>query len=171
MLAPPRIHGVSRLSRYATGPELMRPPSGSLERSWLRMQPPRQAKKACKKFWCPNPPNRGTATRREEGRILQGKTCVCRAMQKQGSIVHSLRDFWRATASCAWRMWCGLSSSHISGGHWNQARASNERRRAVPRRGHGTQFLTQQRHAGPSAKCRGVSTQCLSPTVVYNRRA
>ena len=70
----------------------MRPPSGSLERSWLRMQPPRQAKKACKKFWCPNPPNRGTATSREEGRILQGKTCVCRAMQKQGSIVHSLRE-------------------------------------------------------------------------------
>ena len=56
------------------------------------MQPPRQAKKACKKFWCPNPPNRGTATRREEGHILQGKTCVCRATQKQGSIVHSLRE-------------------------------------------------------------------------------
>ena len=56
------------------------------------MQPPRQAKKACKKFWCPNPPDRGTATRREEGCILQGKTCVCRAMQKQGSIVHSLRE-------------------------------------------------------------------------------
>ena len=50
----------------------------------------KKMQKACKKLWCPNPPNRGTATRRQEGRILQGKTCDCRARQKQGSIVHSL---------------------------------------------------------------------------------
>ena len=55
-------------------------------------------------------------------------------------------------------MWDGLSSSHISGGHWNQALTSNERHRAVPRRGHGAQFLTQHRHAGPSANSGSVDT-------------
>ena len=43
-------------------------------------------------------------------------------------------------------------------GHWNQALTSNERHRAVPRRGHGAQFLTQHRHAGPSANSGSVDT-------------
>ena len=138
-------------------PELMRPPSGSLERSWLRMQPPRQAKKACKKFWCPNPPNRGTATRREEGRILQGKTCVCRAMQKQGSIVHSLRELANCSklrkASVGWAEF----KPHLRG---SLEPSPNQQRTAscCPRRGHGAQFLTQHRHAGPSANPWSVDT-------------
>ena len=151
---------------YTTAePELMRPPSGSLERSWLRMQPPRQAKKACKRFWCPNPPNRGTATRREEGRILQGKTCVCRAMQKQGSIVHSLRELANCSklrkASVGWAEF----KPHLRG-----SLEPSPKQRTASRcttEGHGVQLLTQHRHAGLSAKCnRGVSTRCLNPMAV-----
>ena len=133
----------------------MRPPSGSLERSWLRMQPPRPAKKACKKFWCPNPPNRGTATRREVAQSLQGRAWACRAKQKQGSIVHPLRDLANCSklrmANVGWAEF----KPHLRGslGH-----GPNQHKRAVPRRGHGAKSLTQHRHAGPSANSGSVDT-------------
>ena len=53
---------------------------------------PEKAMKTCRKFWCPNPPNRGTKP--QEGR--RHGVCrverVCHAMQKRGSIVHPLRN-------------------------------------------------------------------------------
>ena len=119
---------------------------------------PEKAIETCKKLLVPPPTQpRHQATRREAARNLQGRTCESRAMQKQGSIVRPLRNLANCSklrmANVGWAEF----KPHLRG-HWNQALTSNERHRAVPRRGHGAQFLTQHRHAGPSASSGSVDT-------------
>ena len=76
-------------------------------------------------------------------------------MQKQGSIVHPLRDL----ANCSKLRMANLGwaefKPHLRGslGH-----GPNQHKRAVPRRGHGAKSLTQHRHAGPSANSGSVDT-------------
>ena len=76
-------------------------------------------------------------------------------MQKQGSIVHPLRDLANCSkfrmASMGWAEF----KPHLRGslGH-----GPNQHKRAVPRRGHGAKSLTQHRHAGPSANSGSVDT-------------
>ena len=78
-----------------------------------------------------------------------------RAMQKQGSIVHPLRDLANCSklrmANVGWAEF----KPHLRGslGH-----GPNQHKRAVPRRGHGAKSLTQHRHAGPSANSGSVDT-------------
>ena len=133
----------------------MRPPSGDLERGWLHMQPPRRQKRACKKFSCPTHPTVARNHEREAAPSLQGRTWLCRAMQKQGSIVHPLRDLANCSklrmANVGWAEF----KPHLRGslGH-----GPNQHKRAVPRRGHGAKSLTQHRHAGPSANSGSVDT-------------
>ena len=76
-------------------------------------------------------------------------------MQKQGSIVHPLRDLANCSklrmANVGWAEF----KPHLRGslGH-----GPNQHKRAVPRRGHGAKSLTQHRHAGPSANSGSVDT-------------
>ena len=101
--------------------------------------------KTCKKFWCPNPPNRGT--RPQEGRrhgicrVERGLAELCRS--KAASCIP--RGNWRTAASCAWRVWDGLSSSHISRGSWGQGPL--QQRSAV-----WSQGPNQQQSAAPLRK-------------------
>ena len=58
------------------------------------------------------------ATRREAAPSLQGRTWVCRAVQKQGSIVHLLREL----ANCSKLRMANVGWAEFKphlGGHWN----------------------------------------------------
>ena len=73
-------------------------------------------------------------------------------------------EFWRTAASCTWQQcWMGSSSSHISGGHWNEALASMHV--VSPENGSFGQVPNQHWHAAPAAS-QGVLTLGQNPRIV-----